>query len=53
MTSTADCHREAGMPPPLGEAYIPLGPNPRAEAILRAATTPLDTPDADTTEEQS
>ena len=35
MTSTADRYREAGMPPPRDEVFIPLGPNRRSEAILR------------------
>ncbi len=99
MKSTADRYREAGMPPPRDECYVPLG-SPRAQAILREVSVadarrigrkarksttvsvplaervhdpatdgpvlpeidpaaygpdsvPLDTPDTDTTEEQS
>lgn len=42
MTSTADRYREAGMPPPRDEAYIPLGPNGRSEAVLREAVAVTD-----------
>lgn len=99
MKSTADRYREAGMPAPKGEVYIPLGTNRRSQDFVREAarragvstevapggtsltpllverahdpvadpaalpdlpataygpdSVPLDTPDADNTEEQS
>lgn len=37
MKSTADRYREAGMPPPRDECYIPLG-SMRAQAILAEAS---------------
>lgn len=42
MTSTADRYREAGMPPPRDEVYLPLGPHRRSEAILREAVAVTD-----------
>ena len=39
MKSTADRYREAGMPPPRDEMYIPLG-SERSQAILREVPVP-------------
>ena len=39
MKSTADRYREAGMPPPRDEVYIPLD-SPRSQAILREVPVP-------------